>query len=339
MKRSLPALRSLRAIRASGRRSGGGFTFVEVLVALAMAMVFLGALYGGFTTALRASHEAQSRLEALRNGRAAVMTIYDEFKAISVFSSSFLIGLDDVAAFGDGIDNDGDGVVDDPLEVMNGRDDDGDFNVLTDDRHAFLDGQDNDFYERFHYVNQFPFSGYFGNEVDDLGDANVDEDLRFGRDALIFRVEPTSAEPDVLFRTITYQIGTYDAQQNVLLRTSRTEFTPQSGRRALEVVSPIAFDCVGLDFLYWNPNGDNDPNTVRTNRPYWTTTWNSLQSGGFQPPQLPLPASIFVMVTMYADPAPVVSYQGGEKIRTLRIPMIVNVEEIIGDIRYPRSSI
>ena len=59
-----------------------------------------------------------------------------------------------------------------------------------------------------------------------------------------------------------------------------------------------------------------------------------LRCGGW--PRLPLPASILAVVTIYADPRPMDAYTPGDPVEVLRIPIIIDVEDIIGDALYPR---
>ncbi len=321
------------------RRAAGGFTFLEVLVALAIAMTFLAALYTSFIQMLRTWDEMSARMEALRNARTAMMTISDEIKSVSAVISSAtptLIGVNNTAPYGDGIDNDRDGRVDE--EVLNGLDDDNDWSAATDDLHAKI-GTVNLLYDRFEYTAQPPFNVLYGVAQSDLGDFHVDEDVKFGRDSMVFRITPIVPVPDMLFRTITYTLGTFDGQNNVLIRQARTEFTAASGRLPVVSTAPLAFDCLGLDFLYWNPNANPNPGTPRADRPYWVETWDSTAAPTFNPPQLPLPASIYMRVTMYADTAPDQNYVGGKPVKTLIMQTTVDIEQTIGDALYPRANI
>lgn len=322
-----------------GPRRRRGFTLLETLLALAISSVFLAAAYTSFIQMLRAHSRAQARLEALRNARSALMTIADEVKSISTFNSTFLIGQNINQGFGDGINNDDDGATDE--EVVNGRDDDGDWIAAQDDRHIVIPGSTGVVAERFMYTAVPPYPFLYGNSLDDLGDAHVDEDVQFGADVMTFRVAPTSTSSNVLFRTITYSIATFDSQPRVLVRTARTEFTAASGLQPVQTISPLAFDCMGFDALYWNPNGMVQPNSgvSRTLRPYYVEGWNSVLASTFQPPQLPLPASIFIMITEYADGAPIENYVNGRPIQTLRMPTMINIEQIIDSPVYPRASI
>ena len=287
---------------------------------MAIALTFLSALYSSITQLLRASDETRARVEAMRNGRAALLTLADEFKAISRSGSDYLVlGVNNDTSYGDRIDNDGDGSVDE--ESVDGRDEDADYNSLTDDQHALIAtvGIVN-FYERQDFVLE-----------DDLGDLNVDEDVVFGDDTLDFQLFPPAIDASLTSATISYALGTIDGQAHTLLRTAKIEDVGGS----TTTVSPLAFGVLGLDFMYWDPNGT--PGAVlRADRPYWVTDWDSGDAGSFDPPQLELPASIYVRLTLYADRRPIESYDAGAAVETVTVDTVVNLEDIIGDGSYPR---
>jgi type II secretory pathway pseudopilin PulG len=324
-----------------GGRNGAsrGFTFLELALAVAIALTFMAALYTSFITMIRTADANSARLEALRNARMAVMTITDELKAISGLSSAFiptLIGINNTAPFGDGIDDDVDGVIDE--EELDGLDNDGDWVAARDDLHARI-GLVDPLYDRFMYTQNAPFDARYGGGAQDLGDFRVDEDCRFGRDSIVFRIVPTVPVQDLLFRTITYTIGPFSGQQNVLLRQARTEFTAASGRAPLLTTSPLAFGALGLDFLYWDPNGNPNPGSTWEERPKWRTSWDSTNAATFDPPRLPLPASIYARVTCMADRTAENTYRDGDRVKTLKVETMVNLEQIIGDVTYPRPRI
>ncbi len=302
------------------RRTRSAFTIVEILVAMAIALTFLSALYSSLLQLLRASDEARARVEAMRNGRAALLTLTDEFKAISRSGADYLVlGVNNDTDYGDGWDDDDDGTIDE--ESIDGRDEDADYLALTDDRHAPLATVGIfDFFERQDFVL-----------VDDLGDVDVDEDVVFGNDTLDFQLFPPAIDASLTSATISYTLGSIDGQSNVLLRTA----TIQDGGGTTTTISPLAFGVLGLDFLYWDSNAT--PGAIlRSDRPYWVTDWDSGDAGSFNAPQLELPASIYVRLTLYADRRPIASYQPGAAVNTLRVDTIVNLEDIIGDASYPR---
>jgi prepilin-type N-terminal cleavage/methylation domain-containing protein len=310
-----------RSAFPTGKTGRAGFTIVEVLVAMAIALTFLSALYTSFIQLMRASDQMRARVEAMRHGRAAILTLNDEFRAISRSGADYLlVGVSNKLTHGDGRDNDEDGSVDE--ESVSGRDNDSDYNDLEDDNHAFISEPSPgvDLYERPNFVS-----------VDDLGDFKVDEDVVFGDDTLRFQLFPPAIDASLTSATVTYGLGAFDGRSHVLLRTAKVE----DGGGTTTTISPLAFGVLGLDFLYWDPNRDHtavDPH----DRPYWVTDWDSRDAGSFDAPQLPLPASIYVRLTLYADRQPLASYRAGEPVDTLLLQTVVNLEDIIGDAVYPR---
>jgi prepilin-type N-terminal cleavage/methylation domain-containing protein len=317
---------SLGALRPSAGQRGhrAGFSIVEVLIAMAIALTFLSALYTSFIQLMRASDQMRARVEAMRHGRAAMLTLTDEFRAISRSGADYLlVGVSEKLTHGDGRDNDDDGSIDE--ESVTGRDDDGDYNALNDDNHAFISTPfvGLDVFERFNFLL-----------VDDLGDFKVDEDVVFGNDTLQFQLFPPAIDASLTSATISYGLGALDGRSHVLLRTAKVE----DGSGTTTTMAPLAFGVLGLDLLYWDPNRDHsalDPH----DRPYWFTDWDSRDAGSFNAPQLPLPASIYMRLTLYADRRPLASYQPGEPVDTLILQTVVNLEDIIGDAVYPRPSL
>lgn len=305
---------------AKGARSRAAFTIVEILVAMAIALTFLSALYSSITQLLRATDNTRARVEAMRNGRASLLTLTDEFKAISRSGSDFLVlGINNDTSFGDGIDNDGDGTVDE--ETIDGRDEDADYDPLTDDRHALIATVSLvDIHERQDFVLE-----------DDLGDVNVDEDVVLGNDTLDFQLFPPAIDASLTSATISYALGAIDGQAHTLLRTAKIE----DGSGTTTTISPLAFGVLGLDFMYWDPNGTPGA-LLREDRPYWVTDWDSRDWMTFDSPQLELPASIYVRLTLYADRRPIESYENGAAVQTVTVDTVVNLEDIIGDGSYPR---
>jgi len=303
---------------------------------MAIATVFLGALYTTFLRMIQTSNRSQARVEAFRNGRAALMTIFDEVKAINRAGGEFLLlGVNRTLEFGDGIDNDNDGRVDE--EILNGRDDDGDWVAARDDLHARIGGE-GAFVERFQYTTQGRFGTLYSGPKDDLGDRRVDEDNRFGRDAVVFSVFPPPGPSEILLQTITYAIDAFDGEPAVLVRQARTEFVDPA-TQPVETVAPLAFGVLGLDILYYDPNGNPNPGAPREDRPYWVERWDSTDFRNFRPPRLPLPASLFVGLTLYADPRPFETYREGTRVETVFICTVINIEDTIDRANYPRPNL
>lgn len=352
---------------SAGRR---GHTLIEVLVALSIVSAFLAGTTVTIVQVIRSHQVAEARLEAMRNGRSALTTISGEVKETARLGSDFrLVGVNGILGFdnrriaipargggeseadyrarkrdilrrgiGDGIDNDQDGgepsLVPPPGPPWPYDDEilDGDFRdenaglqsfVAATDRHAELEAN---LFERPEREGEF-----------DLGDADVDEDVVFGRDQIEFLTFPIVPISDFVSRLVSYRIGDFEDQTNVLIRRTETELI--DGRTVISE-APLAFKVLGLDLLYWDPN-------AAPGRQYWVETWDSGQASSFRPPRLPLPASVYVRVTLYADVMPFPVYlervennDTGRPIpvRTVTVDTVVNIEQTIGDAQYPRSN-
>ena len=294
-------------------RSVKGLTFLEILVALAIASAFLSGVYMTFIQIIKADDQAGARRVALRNARAALTTISDEIKQLNDLGGNvLLLAMDEGLSYGDGIDNDGDGLVDE--EKLDGLNDDlgpDSPSVQDSDRHARLDRLS----ERPLYINRF-----------DLGDADVDEDVTFGLDTVTLRTLPSVPTADLLAKTVGFEITGFDGQSNVLVRRTQIE---RAGLEPLFGVSPLAFGVLGFDLLYWDPNGLPEIQG-------WVETWNSNEADQFRSPQLPLPASVYVRLTVMADPRPAETIQPGDPVQTLVLWTIVNIEQTINNAQFPR---
>lgn len=315
---------STRTITDPRRR---GFSLMELLIAVAITLTFMSGIYMTYIQVLRTHDEAERRLESMRNGRAALTTLSTEFKALNRasnpgFDDILLIARRDVLDHGDRNDNDRDGAVDE--EIVNGLDDDATSGtVMTNDRHALIGAV----YERPMYVGHA-----------DLGDANVDEDIRFGHSFMTFRIFPATPSPELVSKTITYAIANYDGQNNVLVRQTIIE---RSAGEPLVTVAPLAFGVLGFDVLYWNPN------EAPANQ-YWVDRWDSsaadpahpsaTQPATLQPP-LGLPASIYVRLTMMADRHGAELLAANRPVQTLNLETMIDIEQTIGDARYPRPAL
>jgi type II secretory pathway pseudopilin PulG len=203
-----------RARIAPARRA---FTFLEILVALLVALALLTSVVATFITILNLTAKSDAHLVAVANARAALETISMEIKGAAL---PFL-GLNNPEGLflgGDGVDNDGDELVDE--EQPDGRnDDDGDWA----DQHAGIGA----WAERPD-----------GLGVDDLGDFGVDEDCVFNLDELAFRVAPSSG-PDY---DVLYRVAEFQGRERVLVRLIDNLST-----------SPLAYDVLSFNCLYWNP--------------------------------------------------------------------------------------
>lgn len=289
------------------------FTMIEMLVAVLIASAFLGGVYSSYIQIHKAHDRAEARIEAMRNGRTALMTLSEELKSINRLGADFLIvGLDAALAFGDGRDNDGDDLFDE--EKVDGLDNDGDAPVDDTGRHAIIGN-----------LRERPlFEGRT-----DMGDLGVDEDVNYGRDRIIFRIFPRTTTENLLLKTVTLAVTEFDGQSDVLVRQTVIE---REGQEPLVGLAPLAFDVKGFDLLYWDPNATPEFQG-------WVETWDSSEVANFDPPRLPLPASIYARLTLRADPLPGELTPDGAPLQTVILETIVNIEETINDARYPRPSL
>ncbi|HOE96276.1 MAG TPA: prepilin-type N-terminal cleavage/methylation domain-containing protein, partial [Candidatus Sumerlaeota bacterium] len=165
-------------------RSARAITLVELLIALTIAMAFLSGVYATFIHVVRAHDTAEAREQAAANGRVALSTLSEDFKEVNTMGPDvFFMGIDGGLDYGDGIDNDGDGLIDE--EIVDGLNE-SPTPALAADRHARI----GDRFERPQYVDR-----------EDLGDRDVDEDARFGRDVAILRIYPEIPTPEMQYKT------------------------------------------------------------------------------------------------------------------------------------------
>lgn len=308
--------------RPFGRRRERALSITEVLVATVISVIFVGSVATVFTMTIRASDEAEAIVRANNRARAAVDRIAADLRNLRVDprnATQTLVLRDQPLAYGDGIDNDRDGSVDE--EFVDGIDEDGDFA----DQHAQINGT---FFER--YPNQ-------GSP--DLGDIGVDEDCQFAEDFITF-VQLPSQTPDGRRRRITYRIGFFETQANVLLR----EMVIDPGLPTQEIqVDPLVFDVVSLDILAWDANWNPVGPVIP---PRWVSEWESaIIAPPLRPwdapagvPPFPFPASFYIRVTVNAEPIPLSEIPdwpiGGRALRTESLETVVTVEATQSDARY-----
>lgn len=280
-------------------------TLVELLVAATVAAVFIGSLATAYIQISRAAEEAEARARAYGTARIALDTVLSDLSTavrLPGISQTFVIN-NNTLPYGDNIDNDGDGLIDE--EVFNGFDDDGDW-TLEDDRHAFI-GQN--CHERFNFVG-----------IPDLGDGSVDEDVRFSRDQLTFRVPANPSDPALGERLLTYKLGSYDGIDHVLLREERSVPPLPTD----PVINPVAFDVVSFDVLAWNPNSDAVSPSDAGLYAYWAEEWISftkvapdvqvIDARTGEPtlavPPYQVPPIVLVRVTVSAERFPLAEIEG-----------------------------
>ena len=284
----------------------GGWSLVEVLVALAVISIFLVGVFGAFIQILRASDRSERMIEAYQNARTAVETIAIYVKAARIQPglTPHFLGINRPTSSGDRVDNDKDGRVDE--ELVNGRDDDGDWVAARDDRHAQI-GQ---LFERPRFVG-----------VPDLGDGHVDEDCVFNFDQLAFTIFPDPGTAGSQIQVTSYSIGTWEGENNVLLQQAQRNFGPGGAPE----IAPLAYNVVSLNFLYWDAN---------ISQPYWVTQWNAASPTPQPGPGLELPAAVYILVTVYAGQKPLDQVGPTEPLETVSAGTVVDIESVIHDPRY-----
>ncbi|CAN5371496.1 hypothetical protein BH09SUM1_BH09SUM1_02000 [soil metagenome] len=301
----------------------------ELLVALAVAMVLIAAVAAAFVKIIRSSDEARAMTRANTSARLAVDEIARDLRMLQLDADApyqQMVLTDAPQTYGDRIDFDKDGATDE--EQPDGRDDDGDWTV-ADDRHIMTPAGA----ERRYYVN-----------IPDLGDAHVDEDVVFSKDEITFIIPAGLYVAGAPRQRVTYRIGSFDGEDNVLLRVHVDN--PPVGAGGTEVVEPIVFDVLSLDILAWNSNSDaNGPGGV-PGRPYWETTWDATTKvlplapyhapSGVPPFKLPTAFSISVTVNAERRPLSVIPdfATSTRPLRTKTINTVVTVESTAQDSRY-----
>lgn len=296
---------SRNAPRRATARCEGGFTTIELLVALLFVLGVLGGAIVAFVALQRHAQKTKAYLDAMSEARHALTTLsldlaQAQFGPASATPKNFFVGSQNVLATGNRFDDDGDGQIDE--EVYDGKDNDGDWGS-TSDRHAAIAPTK---YERPYGVG-FP----------DLGDARVDEDTRFCRAELRFRMPGDATTSPVEVR---YYVGTFDGQPNVLIREKVTSGSVESG--------PVAFNVLSFSALYWDSNAPAD--ATRT----WKTSWNAALLN--EATQVPLPVSVALEVTIYAGIEPIDRVAPSDPLPVVRLSTVVNIESALYHPNYQR---
>jgi prepilin-type N-terminal cleavage/methylation domain-containing protein len=298
---------------ASNRRRG--LTLIEMLVSLAIMTILALAVFGISRMLMDTAAQSQAIIFATNNGRHALEQISTDLKNIdSSVSNKLLVGTNLSLSYGDNIDNDMDGTIDE--ELPNGVDDDGDYNAAEDNLHATFDLSG--------VVDLKEWRGV-GFASADWGDRHVDEDVVFSSDTLRFHADPTS--PTYVYDEITYSIGSLDGVDHVLLRN--VVGWKSSGTSETVSTSGLAYGVLSFNCLYWNPN------VALPGGLGWVETWDSGSPPGTA--VFDLPAAVAVEVTTYADDEPIesVDFTKDPK-RTMTLRTIISVEAVLLHSNYPR---
>jgi type II secretory pathway pseudopilin PulG len=288
------------------RRSARALTLIELLTALAVASLLIGSVVTTFVMILRVTENSEAQLNAAASARFVLEAVSTDMKALENNPGRALfIGESLPLAFGDAIDNDADGRVDE--ELPDGLDNDGD----RVDHHGAVTGG---FFERPRGVG-----------IADLGDLGVDEDGVFSRDRVRFRTIAPVGSP-WLFEDIEYSIQTFDDQPLTLVKTTTRTLT--GGGVENVPPAPLAFQVLSFNLMYWDSNASAADQT-------WLTDWDSrnIAPGA----SFLVPASIYAEVEVYADPRPFESHVEGQKVQTIKMRTAVNVENVILDAGFDRN--
>jgi prepilin-type N-terminal cleavage/methylation domain-containing protein len=299
-----------------------GLSLTEVLVALAISLIFLGSVVTAYVQIAKAADFAEAQVAAHTRARIAVDAVLRDLGGVRsdplLTDQQFFLASSSLT-YGDNIDNDRDGNTDE--EVVDGRDNDGDWNISR-DNHA----QIGRFRERPDYLG-----------IADLGDFAVDEDIAFSHDELSFLI-PSDPGGSAFARRITYRVETFDSQDNVLVRRVVTD---PGGANETTEVEPVVFEVVSFDVLAMNAN-DNVNSPVTPARPYWEQNWDSTAiqwpaqsplNAPFGTPPFEFPSAIHVGVTVSAVNIPQSEIDGwplgGTPLRTVSLSSTTAIEAVI----------
>lgn len=311
-------------IRSRSSRHARGFTLTEIMMATAVAAIFLTGLIAAFIQVLRTTDRTEAVNTAVANGRVALDAMAVELKQANFIGGlGLFIGLDSPvplvtaanARYGNGIDNDGDGTINE--ELFNGFDEDGDWTGAS-DRHALVGS----FYERPNFVG-----------APDLGDAQIDEDCLFENDVVTFWIVPGPGSANPQNVEVSFSLGDFEGRSNVLLKTVRV---PAGDPNLTMEVTPLAQNVLSFSALYWMPNSDL-PWTPTGDNNYWLPEWDSTGDKALQGPALRLPAAVHLTVQVHADERPIEMYRPGDPVKVETLSTTINLEQIINDPRFPRG--
>jgi len=324
--------------RSAGQRA---FTFVELLVVLAISALLLVPFVAVSISMQRVHQQNRAKMEALNNTRNAMETLCYDLKHMNVDTvglAPFQRYLADMAttadtpfdfANGDRIDNNG----------INGTDEQSaSSGVVGDTSTGWTDARERhavipstvwapSWYER-RTRNGNPWAG----PCLDLGDVSVADDTKFSSTTLSFNID--TAISGRTNEKVKYELSTGlaanaavgwlgDSSSRVLMRT----YTYTDGAGNHSDIQPLAFDILSFRCLYWNPNAGFSSS-------YWTTSWQPSTFTAFSTYEVP--ETVYLEIVAYADVAPISSYKPGTTgpgIQTITLRTAVNIEPILSAIR------
>lgn len=303
-------------------------SLTEVLVAMTITLVFMGSITTAYIQISNASKESRLEVTSHNRARSAVDQIIRDLRLHDtdpvLGTEQFFVIESATLTFGDGVDNDGDGAIDE--EILNGFDEDGDWNPGFDNHSEIAPT----LFEREDFVN-----------VPDLGDFRVDEDNRFSSDTLTFRIPANSLTGEPA-RLVRYAVTSFNGEENVLTRTVVSD--PDGA--AVRTVEPVIFEVVSLDILPMNANNDVVSPSA-TQRPYWQDEYDSrdyfflaqspIGSGPITRPY-EFPSAVFIQVTVNATETPLSEIgfpaNGVPPARTAKASSVVAIDAVLNNIVY-----
>ena len=311
-------MNSASVINPRSRRRG--MSLVEVLVAMAIAGVFLSGTAMAFVQIMRANDLARVRMEALANARHALDQLSRDLitatdSAPTGGTPLFSTGITSSTPIltGNLIDDDGDGAIDE--SEFTGVDTDGDWVAASHNRHVQLSDTNPGIVERKRLVGW-----------SDPGDEMVLEDPAYVLSDLTFRFQPPVGTSTAPYQRATYGVTNFDGEENVLVRTLLDEGVAP-GDPVTSSTGPVAFNVLSFGVLCYSERLAVIPFTSG-----WINTWDAGAPpfGG----ALRLPVSTYLTVTVYAGVIPLDKLPPGSRIETVTLTTMVNIEKMLASPQY-----
>lgn len=298
-------------------RPTAGMTMMEVVVAITIILIIMVGVTWAFIELLDSHDKARARMEATANARNAMEVLTADVKraknVLVPFSNSFYGTTTSSAGDGDRIDNDQDGAIDE--ERMDGADNDGDWVLADDDKHAILAPPT----ETLYYTERPTFYRH-----PDLDDGHIDEDLGATDATMNFLAFDTPGDP--LNRRVTFYVGNdADGTPNTLMRQV-TGIDPITSA-SVTTTGPICHNVHSFGLLFWDYRNAKTP----TANP-WQTKWPPTTG---VPPGTYTPSSVYIRLSVYAGkPYSLTDLPANREIDTVTLTTVVNVESVLASPAY-----